>query len=688
MAEDLNDVVIAATKFAKSSEAARKHITSRVKADLLFVGNDKFEQIDRQIRGSETERAELVIPILRNYANQIVNRFRSKPLGVDYLGSTPEAAQRAEALNSISKGIMAKGGAHPAIITAVDRQVKGGLGYAMIRTDYANNSSFDQELIYEGLARPDLVIWDAFDTSIDGSKANECIIVEHIPRATAEEEFGKDTDLMQWKTSGFLSDTTWAAPENSVEVATYFKLKRTRSKIYQGPAGVLPEDQVRKNSKMKFRTVMKTTCLVYKIVGNTVVYDTELPLSRLPVVPFLGELIDLPGGRQDYVGIVHFGRSSAKLINYSASLTAERIAVSIKATNFVDFDSIAPYLDTWSKLNKLNLPFVPLQTYDEVNKRERPMPMQTNQQAQIGDVTTAMASYRSLLSTVLGQPEGGTEMDGPSNATATEILTKSRSADLANFQYLDNATQSLKALGRIQLELMPSIYDTPRLLPVQVDGVTTLEETDMPGLAINPDLFNVEVAAGPLYATQMQDEQSKLLALASLLGPEGGWVLAPEIVKVSGVAGAEELSAKLVAVASSKMGIPAAGTPGEDPEAVAALDKAGQAVDQLQAQLDQANLYISQQGVEAQVAQIEAKAMLIKAQMDNENRVLIERLKINASNLELQAKLQAEAEIKSQERFDELARLYASQPDIIMPSSAPKWKRTSIGGQRNDLTGM
>jgi hypothetical protein len=82
---------------------------------------------------------------------------------------------------------------------------------------------------------------------------------------------------------------------------------------------------------------------------------------------------------------------------------------------------------------------------------------------------------------------------------------------------------TIKEMGRTLLQLIPVIHDTPRLMPIETKDGMAMEEVDVSALDLNPDTFNVDVQAGPLYATQMQEQQAQLLALASLLGPEGGW---------------------------------------------------------------------------------------------------------------------------------------------------------------------
>lgn len=685
MDENLDQSVVEQAKeFAQTANSANSHIITRIKGNLTFLAGNQYDKRDRALRGEDDERAEMVVHTLRNYCNQVINSFRAKPNGIDLRPRTQNAKAKIDLANGIIKGVEARENGKEAYVGGVDRQVKAGLGYVLVRTDYSGEDTFDQKVCFDSIIKPELVAWDPWDKTINGRAAKQAIIVEHISKRQAEEEFGKDVADLRTGDS-FLFGTTWAAPEGSVTVATYFRMTKKKTKIYQDEATgeVIPQEKTRKNDKRKSRETTKTSCEVFKIVGNTVVAQTTLPIDRLPIIPFRGEQVDLADGKTDWYGMVEWGKDPAKLANFTASMIAERIALGIKSQNFVDVDAVEPFLDIASKLNKLHLPFVPLKLWDEKNKRERQMPQTTSYQTQIGDVSSALETSRSILSSVMGQPEGGSNVTGPSNATASEILTKAHSADLASFAYLDNAASSIKEIGRVVFQLLPVIYDTPRILPVKDKSGIEDKEVDLPSMGILPSEFEVDVEAGPLHATQMAEQQGQLLAIASLLGEEGAWALAGRIAKSSAIPEADDLAEYLQSIANTKLGI---STGGEDPEAVAALEQASAATDALQEELDRAQLYIQQLQSESQAASIEAKSRIIVARMNNDAKMVIEQMKIASSDRQAQEKLQAEFIMRQKEGEEELLKLYASQPAInVIPVGTPAMP--AVGGMRNDIIG-
>jgi hypothetical protein len=555
----------------------------------------------------------------------------------------------------------------------------------LVTTDYANEATFEQELKVQALLRPDMIIWDEYSTAVDGHDAKRCAVVEHISKESAKELYGEDV-IPYGKGNMVLNGTRWQAPEGSIEIVTYFKLKLVKTKIYQDEAGgVLPQEEVRKNSKMKSRNTTKTSCLVTKVCGNKVISETELPLTRLPVVPFLGEIIDVDN-KVDFAGLTYFAKDPARLVNWLASLTAERIAIGPKSTIFVDYKSIAAYKDIWQQSNKLTLPFLPYDSKVEDCDQQFGPPTPRDAAVNVSDVTGASAMFSAMMSSIMGMPEGGAKQAGTENETAAAILTRAKSADLANFIFPDNASQSIKAVGQVILELLPVIYDTPRLMPIQnAEGSYEMQEIDLADLNVTASDWDVDVESGPLSDTDRQVTTSQLLALGTVVGPEAALTFAPELVRSLDFADSEKVAMKLEAYAKAKLALPDPAQQGEDPAAVAALEQASKATDALQAQLDQSRLVIQQLQAEVVGQRTIYDATIAKAQIDRQTKLEVEAMKIQGNMNAAQIKIQADADKGAQDaRLDLQADLVknANRPTQLIGGDIPN---PVVQGQRNDI---
>ena len=665
-------------EFAKKSNAELGTDLARVVSDLEFEGGAQFEASDDALRGPG--RAKVIFNFTRNYCNSLINTFRNKPYGIILDARTGDGVDKATITQGIIRGIESKCDAVGAYTVAVDRQIKGGRGYCVVTSDYASEDGWDQEIRIQSVIRPDMVIWDVFSSDVTGKDATQAAFVEHISKSRANDLYG--LDLPQYgRAETLLQDTRWIAPEDSVEVITYFKLHRTKSKIYQDDQGNTVTE-ARKNTKMKSRSTTKTSVRVTKVIAKEIIGTTELPLSRLPIVPFLGEMVDV-NRKTNYVGLVYFARDPAKLINGMASLTAERINLSPKATQYTDMRSIINYKDIWQQSNKISLPYLPYDSVDaEGNVLEKPTPRDV--QVQISDVTGAQQIYQANLASVLGIPEAGLQGAGASNETAASVLTRNRSTELSNYQFLDNAAKSIAAIGRVVLEMLPIIYDTERLIPVKGPEGVKLQTVDVGQLGLIASEFEVSVDAGPMTATQRKEELNALIALGGMLGPDVTLAFASDIVRNAEFSNSEEIARKIDSVARSKGIDVRSKDEATDPDAEEALQQADQALQAVQQQLDQANNYVQQLQQELMAQKEMSQAEIVKAQIGAKSRIDVEGMKIQGKANETQLKIQADsaqalqdAQVKMQ---IEQAKINAMQP-ALEPGFRPDYD--SVGGMRN-----
>lgn len=680
MSENKPDIIKSLKKFAQKANNYSKNQSQRMKNDLEFVGGKQYVVADRNVRGEN--RAELTFNLTRQYCNQIINAYRKKPYGITISPRKEDAKLKAAQAQAIIRGWEQTSGMPQKVTDCVDRQVKCGVGYAVLGSDYASSEGWDQDIKIQSIIRPDMVIPDPFDKSVDGEDANETAYVEHISEELAGQLYGEEHE--EWARMGCpLEDTAWVAPEDSVSLVTYFVRKRTKARIYQDAEGnTLTQDQVRKNSKLKSRETWKTTVCVYKIIGNKVISETELALSRLPIIPFKGELIDVDG-KQDWVGIVHFAKDPARLINWTASLTAEKIAISPKTTRFVDFKSIAPYKDIWQQANRLNVPFLPFDSKGKDGELYT-APVTDNPSVDISGPASAQQNYQQILSAILGMPEAGVMSEGAANQTATEVITRARTTEVTNYQYTDNAAKSVKALGRVLLEMMNIIYDTPRMIPTVEDGKKSLESVNIKELDLIPSELEVDVDAGPMQETQRKENLSGLLALGSMLGPEAALIFADNIVRNADFDDAEAVAVKIEAYAKMKTGIGGDTSQEQDPEAVAALQAAQSTVENLQAQLAQSNLYIQQQGAALADRNLELQVQREKMQWDYRKALDLEAMRQGGRESLQTQQLQADAAMEAFKASEEVDKAIAAQPKVILVTGATP-QRNAIDGQRNNL---
>lgn len=658
-------------------QASRYSTTQRMIDDLLFVGGKQWSETDRDNFGDG--RAEIVINLTRQYCNQVINPYRANPFGINVSASRPEYEEKAMIVQRAIKAIETQSNAKSVYTQAIDRQVKCGLGYLGVITDYASNKGFDQVIKLISVADPSMVVYDHLDRTAAGSSGEWCVLVEHVSTGLAKQKYGYvDNDYGK---ESVMIDTLWAAPEGSVELLTYFRKVYTRETIYLEEDGSTTTKKPRKKTKNRTANVAKVEC--HKYIGDQKIAEPiTLPITRLPIIPVRGEMVDIDKGKVDFVGMVYFARDPAKLINGSAMQTIEKLALAPKATTYVDWRSIVRHKDIWNGSTRSRPPYLPFDKTSPDGKIEYAEPRDRVTAADISDTVTAQQTYQSVLSGVLGLPEGGDQAGIVSNATATEILTKSVSSDMSNYQFSDNLSESIKELGKVIVELLPTIYDTPRI----IDDPN--EEINISEMGIEVDNLKIDVDAGPMLAGRKREARQQLIALGQIIGPEAAIVYADDIIRATDMPDAEAIATKVSSYVKMKLGV-GQETQGQDPEALQALEAAQSTIDQLNQQLQETWRYA--QSLEQQVMNSEQdNATKIQiAAMNNASKERQVAMQKQGDLTETQMELLQKSEQAQIEAESDVEQAYAQgqvdRPVVVVQNAEPALR--SVGGIRSRIPG-
>lgn len=663
--------------FAALASPHFKKMNVRIRADLEYVAGGMYTQKETAYRGNKPEPALMII---NDYCDQVINSYSQSPFGIGLSAKTLKAKDSVDKITSILNGIQSTSDAKAVFTNAIDRQTKAGRGYALVTTEYTGNDNFEQEMKIAAIYNSEMVIWDRFDKSINGNAATECAVIEHMSCSKAKDQFGEGEDWDDMENP--LEDTIWTAPEESVSLVTHYKLIKSNSKIWQLEDGTTTSKDP-KNDKLKSRTVSKTICRVVKIIGNKVVGKTEYPSKYLLVVPFLGQMID-NDKKNDWVGLVYYGRAPTQILNWAAGEMLTRLAKAPKSLLAVDGKSIAPYKDQYDSMGTIDLEYVEYDSRDQDDTSimyEKPVMLSAS--VDVSDMSSTMASAQQLLASVLGMAQSGTEVSGQQK-TAAEVLTKSKTMEVSKYRTLDNASESIKQICRVILELMPTVYDTNRLMPVidSTTGKVVNEQINFEDLSIVADEYEVDITSSPMSQSLQSERLGKLIAVMSVLPPEAQAKYEKVLVQQADVLNKQELDAMFGAANQEK-----------DPEAVQALDQADQhiqeqaaTIEQLTQQLDQNRLYIQQLQQEQSANNAIAQSNVLVEQIRASNRLQVEALELQGSMNETQLKLLADAqqaEKDAQLELDKMQLQIVNRPVEVISGAAPKL--SAVGGQKNDL---
>lgn len=475
------------------------------------------------------ERPSLTINKVHVHNLHIINDAKQKKSGVKFRpvgdGATKEAADVFEGITRHIYDISAAQDKHG---TAIEFQVRGGIGYTTVYTDYVNDKSFDQEIYIGVVPDPMSCYLDPDHVEKDGSDARFGFIFTDRPRDEAEDMYpwlkgrGSPQNSVDDDDAGWLRD-------DHVREAKYYKVEEENDELIGDEEGNsilrsdVPKELIAKWEKeaeerhetLKRRDVVRKVVNIYLIVGDEVVSKDRWAGSTVPIVPWIGEetVIDQ---RLDRKGHTRALKDPQRMLNYNRSASIEFGALQSKTPWIVPMQSVEEFETYYATANRVNHAYLPYKAADEQGN-VLPPPTRIEPPATAPVFAEGAADAEKDLQMASGQYDA--EMGAPSNEKSGRAITeRQRMGDRATYHFIDNQGIAVRREGQIILELVPKIYDTKRVVRILgEDGSETHAQVDpdaeaahaIDGATIifNPNVgrYSVVSDVGPDYATQRQE---------------------------------------------------------------------------------------------------------------------------------------------------------------------------------------
>jgi hypothetical protein len=411
---------------------------------------------------------------------------------------------------------------------AGDSQVTCGIGHWQIETEYAEATTFNQEiriaLVEDGVA----VLWDADSNELTREDADHCFVPidqstakfkRDWPDATAS---GFDTSLCGTGTSGAFD--AWAH-DDYIRVLTYWKKKPKNRMLALLPDGSVedlteqfedatPDEAKAGLAELKRRGVRVEKRKSYEIcryllTAHEILEEKPWKGMHIPVVPVIGEEVRI--GREVYrTGLCRPVKDLQKMVNYYASSETEIVALQPKAPFLGTKKMFQDRYDLWDTANTENHPFLEY-TPDATApgaKPERIQPPVASQAIQQGAINAAndMKEVLGIYDSNLGAKSN--EQSG------VAIKARDQQGDTGTFVYIDNMSLAIQRTGIIINDLIPHVYDTQRQMRIiGNDGKRALKTINQAAMAggqattvndVTVGAYDVEIEQGPSYTTKRE----------------------------------------------------------------------------------------------------------------------------------------------------------------------------------------
>lgn len=407
MNDDYKEIIVNCNNFLTKSSA--RYATSILRAidDMRRYSGDFWNE-DYKATYQRKNRINLSLNNWNPMVNAISSPISNSPWHIELTNDNMSDLQ--EMIDQIENDTDSKS----AIIDAFRKAVLTGYGYIVVTT-IEDEFTNEAKIVLESASHLDSIAIDPSCNNVDCSDAEEGAVINYLPIKKAKRLYGEDIVPMTYPKTpciiSFPKSNQWHIPQDCVAVVSYY------TKNDDG------------------------TVNFYKIVGNKVVQDINLPIKYIPIIRLSGNEI-YENNNINYNGIIQQTLSLELGTNIAYSSLIERVGRSAKANYMVHEDALIP--ESLAACNQDDTAAV-------IWKGEH-QPVPLVESFQTGDLQNTISTCRTLMEDTLGIPLTG--IVDQRERTATEILRQEVSKESNTANYYNNAYKAIRTIGRIIIEMI------------------------------------------------------------------------------------------------------------------------------------------------------------------------------------------------------------------------------------------
>jgi hypothetical protein len=259
-------------------------------------------------------------------------------------------------------------------------------------------------------------------------------------------------------------------------------------------------------------------------------------------------------------------------------------------------------------------------------------------------------------------------------------MARQREGDIATFHFIDNLSRAIRHTGRILVDLIPKVYDQPRVMRLMgEDGTPHVAQVNAPQpdgsrlLDLTVGKYDLTVNSGPSFTSRREEAATQMTELLRSF-PDAAPFIGDILAKNLDWPGADEIAKRLKAMLPPQI----QAMEQEDqkdipPEVQAMIAQGKQQIEQMQQQLQQGMQMFKQlQGELAQAKQAvqdKQSELMIKredAQLKHESEIIKAQAEVRIAEIEAEAAKQVatiEATVQAlQAKLDGMVQAMQAQP--------------------------
>ena len=453
--------------------------------------------------------------------------------------------QDAQKRSAAIMGIEERSQAQPIYLGAFQSMTERSYGFAVIRTEYKDDSSFDMEILIKPVMNPDTVLLSPYYKQPNASDIPDAFLLDLMPKTQFKQKYGnaKMTDFGDED----LNDSTitdWIK-EKYLQVGEYWKVQSSFKTLLlveteNGPV-IFTEDEwklakehglagsVKRDRKVEIPKVFQ-----YFTNGVEILDKVPWDGSRIPIIPCLGpERWTTEGGtaKRQLLSMVRFARDPQMLLDYLASGECETAGKIPKAPFIGAVGQFETDKEAWDEVTKVPHAYLQYDLILDAGGQAAPPPDYKDFTPNFQEWELAKdAAGRSIQSSmgISFLPDAAQRRNQKSGVALEKIDDM---ISLGSFPFIDRYENGfLHNIGWQINELITPIIDTQREMPIsQPDGKRSVLQLvgntshpidkdgayEVQGLAdghlhTGKGEFDVTISTGPSYDSE-RDEQDQFV---------------------------------------------------------------------------------------------------------------------------------------------------------------------------------
>jgi len=521
----------------------------RSAGDLKFVCADPdngWQWPDEMLTSRDLDgKISLTLNKTRVHCLQIENEARKNKPSVNIRptgnGASYESAQIFE---GIVRHIEYISQAKNAYMTAFRFMVRTGIGYVRLVTDFVGPETFDQEVFIRRVKDPTTIYLDPDINEEDGLDARFGFVYDDMPKDEYRIKHPDHLDVMSSSALGDGLETGWIG-EDHVRVCEYFRKSLRTDTLIQAINPETGEEIIGRKSRLpkdvwealdasldkKTREIEEPVIEWFTIAGSEIIDRRDWIGSYIPIARCVGDET-IVEKQLDRKGHVRPMKDAQRQLNYWASATTESIATQPIQPWILDPESIEEHEALWETSNTRRHAYLPVKTYDDQGRE-----MRKPERVQPAMIPEALIEGRKLAESDIMMVTGQYQAQFGENENAKSgkaISERQAQGDNAGYHWNDGMATMIRAVGKMLVDLIPKVYDTPRIIKIMAEDESeqeiqidpqakqAMQVTEMGEMAATRGIFNpsvgtydVEADIGPDYATRRQEAFNALTQLAS-----------------------------------------------------------------------------------------------------------------------------------------------------------------------------